>query len=235
MEFLSKEFDPKAGVYPVNLIVQSPKATDSNYDAAKAGNFIRAELPFNPTTDFHEYRFDFVPGEVHFYADGKVLAKIQGAAIPSNSGHLILQHWSNGNNVWSGGPPAKDTSVSVKYVKAYFNSTDTGHQHASNVRCAQAKDKKSSVCEIPDIAADKSAEDFFFGKLRLNQTLSRARFNFTNSSLDMNARTRTKSVEEEKEEKKKKEEEGSAAVWGATQAGLFAVWTVVFSMMVFVL
>ncbi|CAI4219495.1 unnamed protein product [Parascedosporium putredinis] len=161
MEFLSREFNPQAGLYPVNLIVQSPRAADTDYDARKSGNYIRADLPFNPTSDYHEYRFDFLPGEVHFYADGKILARISGAAVPENPGHLILQHWSNGNSIWSGGPPAQDTAISVRYVKAYFNSTDATQQHASKVKCGQAKDKKKAICEIPDIGANKSAETFF--------------------------------------------------------------------------
>lgn len=224
MEFLSKEFNPKAGLYPVNLIVQSPSSTEADYDPLKSGNFIRAELPFNPTSGYHEYRFDFLPGQVHFYADGKVLAKISGAAVPESPGHLILQHWSNGNSIWSGGPPAKDTSISVRYVKAYFNSTDAARQQVSNIKCVQAKGKKNTVCEIPDIGANKSAENFFFSKLKKNQTLSKAKTNVTNTSIDLSHPTSTD----------EKEEEGSAMVWGVP-AGLFAVWATAVSAAVFAL
>src|SRR5690554_6194947 len=105
MEFLSKEFDPKKKSFPVNLIVQSPQSGVDGYDPLKAGNYVRAELPFDPTQGFHEYRFDFVPGEVFFYADGSLIGQIRSKAVPTTSGNLILQHWSNGNSGWSGGPP----------------------------------------------------------------------------------------------------------------------------------
>ncbi|PKS12918.1 hypothetical protein jhhlp_000259 [Lomentospora prolificans] len=228
MEFLSREFDAHTGLYPVNLIVQSPRAPNADYNPQKSGNFIRADLPFNPTTGYHEYRFDFLPGEVYFYADGKVLAKISGAAVPEHPGHLILQHWSNGNSVWSGGPPAKDTSISVRYVKAYFNSTDAARQHDSNIKCEQAKGKKNAVCEIPDVGTNRSAETFFFSKLGKNQTLAKTKTktNLTNTSLEANHPISSNN--------KEMEEEASAMVWGVP-AGLFAMWFTVVSAAVFAL
>ena len=169
MEFLSKDFNTKNGTFPVNLVVQTPKSSEDGYDAAKAGNFIRTDLPFNPTVGFHEYRFDFLPHEVHFYADGRVLAKILGDVVPDNSGHLVLQHWSNGNDVWSGGPPSKDTAITVRYVKAYYNSTDSARHSNWNKRCTGTPSKAKAICAIPDVAANKSAENFFFSKKK-NQT-----------------------------------------------------------------
>ncbi|KAK8917668.1 hypothetical protein VCV18_010131 [Metarhizium anisopliae] len=49
---------------------------------------------------------------------------MKGENVPSSGGHVILQHWSNGNQLWSGGPPASDAAIVVKSVKAYFNSSD---------------------------------------------------------------------------------------------------------------
>ncbi|SPO02725.1 uncharacterized protein DNG_05400 [Cephalotrichum gorgonifer] len=211
MEFLSKDFNSKNGSYPVNLIVQSPNSSEADYDAAKSGNFIRTDLPFNPTKDFHEYRFDFVPGEVHFYADGKSLAKIRGGAVPTNAGHLTLQHWSNGNDVWSGGPPSKDAAITVRYVKAYYNSTDTTRRSEWNKRCTGSKSGDKSICAIPDIGTNASAQHFFFSNK--NQTKS------------WNKPTDSKAApdEESRHPSDKKEDEGGAAMWGV-EMGLMVVW-----------
>lgn len=208
MEFLSKDFNFKNGTYPVNLIVQSPKAHEEDYDAKKAGNFVRTDLPFNPTKGFHEYRFDFVYGEVHFYADGQQLAKIRGATVPEDSGHLVLQHWSNGNDVWSGGPPEKDTSILVRYVKAYYNSTDHNRQSEWNKRCTGTNSPAKAICPIPEIGANKSAENHFFSKKK-NETKIR---NITdNKASDATPRPADN------------EDEGSAAMWGV-QMGVVVGW-----------
>jgi Glycosyl hydrolases family 16 len=93
MEFLSQEFNTKNNSYPVNLVLQSREAAEAGYDAAETGNFVKAYLPFNPTADFHEYRIDYLPGRVFFYADGVILAEMNGSAVPSSAGHLIISHW----------------------------------------------------------------------------------------------------------------------------------------------
>ncbi|KAG4257083.1 hypothetical protein FPRO04_06733 [Fusarium proliferatum] len=124
IEFLSQDFDHDNGIYPINLVVQSKKSLEAGYDASKTGSFKRVKLDFDPTDAFHEYRFDYLPGQVLFYADGNLLAHMKGGDMPSSGGHLILQHWSNGNPLWSGGPPKEDATVTVSYVKAYFNSSN---------------------------------------------------------------------------------------------------------------
>ncbi|UNI13551.1 hypothetical protein JDV02_000286 [Purpureocillium takamizusanense] len=152
MEFLSREFDPVNKVYPVNLVIQSPASKLAGYDASKTGLFKTVNLTFDPTADFHEYRFDYMPGRVIFYADSKRLAEMKGAEMPSDAGHLILQHWSNGNPLWSGGPPTRDAVMTVSYVKAYFNSTAPLDSWTKT--CA---DKKVPVCEIPDGTATNAS------------------------------------------------------------------------------
>src|SRR5580700_2143818 len=116
MEFLSSEFDVENNTFPVNLVLQSAQSVAQGYNAAGTSNYIVANLPFNPTTGFHEYRIDFVPGSVVFYADSHVLATMDTSAVPTVAGHLILTHWSNGNQLWSAGPPAVDAVMTVSYV-----------------------------------------------------------------------------------------------------------------------
>ncbi|KAF7537458.1 hypothetical protein G7Z17_g12846 [Cylindrodendrum hubeiense] len=156
MEFLSREFDSEEGVYPVNLVVQSKQSKEAGYDASKTGTFKRVNLDFDPTAGFHEYRFDYTPGKVMFYTDSKQIAAMEGGDMPSAAGHLILQHWSNGNPKWSGGPPAKDAMLRVSYVKAYFNSSDEQHHATSTRRCHEAG-ANEAVCWIPDVIATNAS------------------------------------------------------------------------------
>lgn len=148
MEFLSQDFDPSNNSFPVNLVLQSSESAEAGYNAQKTGNFKKVYLPFDPTQDVHEYRMDFLPERVVFYADGQPLAEMTGASVPDHPGHLILQHWSNGNPLWSGGPPTRDSSLTVAYVRAYFNSSSEGRRRDWEGRCHNAA-APGAVCQIP--------------------------------------------------------------------------------------
>jgi len=149
MEFLSKDFDAANRRYPVNLVLQSREAAERGFDAQQTGNFVKALLPFDPTDGVHEYRIDFLPGRVRFYADDRLLAAMQGPAVPDRAGHLVLQHWSNGNPLWSAGPPPRDAVTTVAYVKAYFNSS-APRRHADWARRCPDAAAPAAVCRIPD-------------------------------------------------------------------------------------
>ncbi|PFH59753.1 hypothetical protein XA68_11934 [Ophiocordyceps unilateralis] len=159
MEFLSHEYDADKGVYPINLAIQSKKSMEAGYDATRTATYRRVNLTFDPTAAFHEYRFDYLPGRVAFYADSVKLAEMEGDEMPKTSGHLILQHWSNGDPMWSGGPPAQDALLTVSYVKAYFNSSD--NKASWEERCGQSQG--TAICTIPDVtAANASTGGHFF-------------------------------------------------------------------------
>lgn len=155
MEFLSREFDPATNVFPVNLVIHSRLSMQNGYDASKSGTLRRVKLSFDPTSSFHEYRFDYLPGRVTFYADGLFLAGMKGDDVPSSGGHIILQHWSNGNPLWSGGPPSSDAVVLVSSVKAYFNSSKDGHKDEKwNDECSN-REEKGKMC----VVSSKSPEN----------------------------------------------------------------------------
>ncbi|KAF7955800.1 hypothetical protein EAE96_004723 [Botrytis aclada] len=149
MEFLSSQFNVENNTFPVNLVLQSVQSVQAGYNAAGTGNYIVANLPFNPTTGYHEYRIDFIPGNVIFYADGQILAKMNSTAVPTSPGHMIITQWSNGNPLWSSGPPPHDAVISVSYVKAYFNSSDPMRGIALTKRCKDLR-AENTICAIPD-------------------------------------------------------------------------------------
>lgn len=179
MEFLSSQFRTENNTFPVNLVLQSAQSAAQGFNAAGTGNFIVANLPFDPTTGFHEYRIDLVPGKVIFYADSQVLATMESSAVPTRPGHLVLTQWSNGNSLWSAGPPVKDSVMTVSYIKSYFNSSLASRQQDFAKRCTKPNAQRA-VCAIPDqkVAPDpdgpsgnSSANTYFFSNV----------FNMTNN------------------------------------------------------
>lgn len=178
MEFLSKDFHAANNSFPVNLVLQSRASEAAGSDASNTPTYTVANLPFDPRADFHEYRMDFLPGRVLFLADGAVLAEMDDpAGIPTHAGHFVLSQWSNGNAAWSGGPPASDAVMEVRYVKAYFNSSDDGRIGDAAARCGgDSQGTGGAVCDVPEVAAgnDTAAGWFFSGHKNMtgNQTVS---------------------------------------------------------------
>ena len=175
MEFLSTQFNSTS--HPVNLVLQSPAAQQAGFNAAGTGSFDIHQLPFDPSSGFHEYRFDWAPDSVSFYADG-VLLRTMTKDVPTHPGHVTLSHWSNGDPKWSAGPPAVDAILTVEYVKGYFNSSDPQRQADWQARCKDPKAVNAS-CAVPEVHAapdgNVSAKTFFFSQATnetANQTVS---------------------------------------------------------------
>ena len=59
-----------------------------------------------------------------------------------------MNHWSNGNQGWSGGPPTTDAVMTVSYVKAYFNTTNTTRTAQWSNACANIWEGRT--CQLPD-------------------------------------------------------------------------------------
>jgi len=145
MEFLSHQFNSSGGV--VNLVLQTPQSVNNGYDASGTSGFEVEPLPFRPDDQFHEYRFDWTADRVAFYVDGQYLHEMT-ENIPVEGGSLFFNHWSNGDPKWSAGPPEQDAVMTISYMKAYFNSTDTERsQNDYKERCKNFDPAK--VCEIP--------------------------------------------------------------------------------------
>ncbi|MCJ1453885.1 hypothetical protein MMC28_004234 [Mycoblastus sanguinarius] len=175
MEFLSSQFNGSS--HPVNLVLQSPASEEAGFNAANTGTFQVHSLPFNPSAGFHEYRFDWSPNSVQFYADG-VLLDIMTKAIPNSPGHVTLSHWSTGNPDWSAGPPITDAILTVEYLKGYFNSSNVARQDDWSQRCKDSL-APNATCTIPEITeapnGNVSAKTYFFSlqaNMTGNQTVS---------------------------------------------------------------
>ncbi len=181
MEFLSQNFNTTSN--PVNLVLQSPASEEAGFDAANTGTFKAHELPYDPSGAFHEYRFDWSPDSVSFYADG-VLLNTMNKAIPTSAGHITLSHWSNGNPDWSSGPPTTDAILTVEYVKGYFNSSDPSRQNDWQERCKDPS-TLNATCAIPEATeapnGNSSAKTFFFS-MQLNSTVNQTVFGTSKKS-----------------------------------------------------
>lgn len=161
MEFLSSSFNANSN--PVYLVMQTPESVAKGYNAAGSNTFDIVELPFQPDEEFHEYRFDWTMTGVSFYADGKWLIDMTWT-YPQAPGHLSINHWSNGNMMWTGGPPDQDAVTTVSYVRAYYNTSDESKQASFSAKCPSRD--PALVCEITDQTPPPSpadqASDFFF-------------------------------------------------------------------------
>ena len=175
LEFLSQKFNATSN--PVNLVLQSPASKEAGFDAANTGTFKVHELPYDPSGAFHEYRFDWSPDSVSFYADG-VLLDTMTKAIPSSPGHITISHWSNGAPDWSAGPPTTDAMLTVEYIKGYFNSSDASRQKDWQERCKDPS-ALNATCAIPEVTeapnGNVSAKTFFFS-MQSNSTLGQTVF-----------------------------------------------------------
>ena len=83
-----------------------------------------------------------------------------GSAVPTMGGRLLLAHWSNGNIHWSGGPPKKDATMVVEYLKAYFNSSEPAVLEAAQKRC-DAQGKTCAVSGTTEVKDLDSGAGFF--------------------------------------------------------------------------
>lgn len=169
MEFLSSEFN--ATSQPVNLVLQSPESEEAGFNAANTGTFQVHQLNFTPSEGFHEYRFDWSPNAVDFYADG-VLLDTMTSAVPTAPGHITLSHWSNGDPNWSAGPPTEDAILTVEYLKGYFNSSDAARQQDWSTRCISPS-AVNATCPVPEVTqapnGNVSAHTSFFS-MQANET-----------------------------------------------------------------
>jgi hypothetical protein len=108
VEILSQE-NPR---HLVNYTIHQNNRGALTYNLFNAG--------FDPSADFHEYRFDWSPQGVQYYIDGKPTVLLTGNT-PYQPGAIMVNHWTLSDPGWGGGPPIGDAFMYVKYFEFYFN------------------------------------------------------------------------------------------------------------------
>jgi len=76
---------------------------------------------FDPSADFHEYRFDWTPQGVTYYIDGKSTGVTLTGNVPFQGGRLMVNHWTLSDPGWGGGPPVNDAFMYIKYIEIYYD------------------------------------------------------------------------------------------------------------------
>ncbi|KAI9901013.1 hypothetical protein N3K66_002830 [Trichothecium roseum] len=88
--------------------------------------------------DSHDWSFIWLPEIVYFGLDEEYSRYID-TNVPQAPGRLAISQWSDGNPNYSLGPPDKDSTVTVSYLWAVYNSTG-----AKELACK----KTDSTCTI---------------------------------------------------------------------------------------
>lgn len=92
----------------------SRKILFSTYANGRQTHTQTMTLPFDPTTGFHTYRFDYAPGHVRFYADGKLMKQWTNG-LPKKSMRLYANAWFPR---WlAGQKPAQDKYVLIDRIE----------------------------------------------------------------------------------------------------------------------
>ena len=71
------------------------------------------KLPFDPASDYHEYRIDYLPENISFYVEGDLLASFE-SDLPSADMRIMTNHW------WPAWLEAeREHAASEIYIKEY--------------------------------------------------------------------------------------------------------------------
>ncbi|KAG0171936.1 hypothetical protein DFQ29_008634 [Apophysomyces sp. BC1021] len=117
IEALSRLQDPWQTYFTIHPQIYNKDGTASNVTHDEyAGEF-------NPTVEFHEYRFDWIPGAVKYYVDGQYINTL-AQNIPDFPGRVMINHWTDGNPSFSGGPPTEDAILEIANMTLFFNSSE---------------------------------------------------------------------------------------------------------------
>ncbi|SAM00839.1 hypothetical protein [Absidia glauca] len=141
METLGRYTDPRLTYFAIQPQIRNEDGSASNL------THVKYPLEYDPTTDFHEYRFDWSPGSVGFYLDGQLASTID-TNIPSSPGRIMLNHWTDGNPNFSGVAPSdQDVVMEIANLTFFFNST----KDTSGPPCQV----NQNPCDVQDITSGK--------------------------------------------------------------------------------
>jgi hypothetical protein len=97
---------------------------------------------FNNTAGkFSDWQFVWKKDAVYYGHDGNYSTKIT-TNVPQAAGRIFLNHWSDGNPKFSGGPPKRNSTVTVRFLQAVYNDTEA----VGGVECVRMKE----ACVVRD-------------------------------------------------------------------------------------
>ncbi|CAI6255393.1 unnamed protein product [Periconia digitata] len=101
------------------------------------------------TESFHTYKLVRTESKAYFLMDGNVVNTFD-KNIPTEPVQMMIAHWTDANPGWTGGPPAKDTIMTVKKVVVEYVgatqtfSTSTATPSATNAPNPSPSDKNDA-------------------------------------------------------------------------------------------
>ncbi|KAF2217217.1 hypothetical protein CERZMDRAFT_32291 [Cercospora zeae-maydis SCOH1-5] len=126
-----------------------------NYTAIENGT--APGFPPRSPWDFMDVRFDWNETVVNFWINGNNSRHItkDDRTIPEAPGTFYFSHWSTGDRNYMQGPPQNGSYGSVKWIRAFFNSSlMTNSDHTSyDERCSTA-----SQCSVDDVSLRGSTD-----------------------------------------------------------------------------
>jgi beta-glucanase (GH16 family) len=83
------------------------------YADGQRTHYVQKDFRFDPSAEFHTYRFDYTPGAVRFYIDGD-LKQVWTDGIPQGSMKLLVNTWFPS---WLAGlPPLTTKTTRVEWI-----------------------------------------------------------------------------------------------------------------------
>ncbi|KAI8581170.1 hypothetical protein K450DRAFT_233425 [Umbelopsis ramanniana AG] len=118
---------------PETYFAIHPGLTDAQSGRASALTHTNYMLNYTPSEEYHEYRFDWIPGLAIFYIDGKEANRLY-TNIPTVPGRILVNHWTDGNANFSQGPPKQNAFMDVQNITLFFN-VSSNDSSANNMAC----------------------------------------------------------------------------------------------------
>ncbi len=85
---------------------KTPRSVELNYwSNGRQQPSTDVDLGFDASADFHDYAFEWTPGKIRWFADGKLLHESpEGADVPDKPGYLFFSLWSGSHleDAWLG-------------------------------------------------------------------------------------------------------------------------------------
>ncbi|KAG8794421.1 hypothetical protein FRC17_008297, partial [Serendipita sp. 399] len=115
IEFLSSDTDYYQRVHYTN----QPGLLDGDVDPNASKTVVVSGADF---TAFGEHRIDWLPTSTNYFYNQVQKTSIT-KNVPNTPSRIILNVWSNGDPLFSKGPPTADAIATIQWVQLYFNST----------------------------------------------------------------------------------------------------------------